>query len=289
MAYICRPVIFFHTKHIALRNSSLLWKLEGDALPGPSYLFGTMHVRDRRAFQQLATVYEKIGECGGFAAEFHLESTDHDFDAGAMQLPAGQRLSSFYTPKKYKKYRSILLKSTGLDIAQFDHALPFVVLNLATEQLLQQDMPEPLDQHLWSFAKAAGKTLHGIETFREQMEVLRKISLEEQLNMLGGMCKNISRFRHYLLRLTELYEANEVQQLYKLVKRNTKGMRQLMLYRRNEVMAERISGLVREQRMFVAIGAAHLSGGKGVLRLLKHAGFKLTPIRMANPTNLLPG
>lgn len=258
-------------------------------LPGSSYLFGTMHVRDKRAFQQVAAVYEKIGECEGFAAEFHLESTDHDFEAGAMQLPAGQRISSFYSPKKYKKYRSILLKSTGLDIAQFDYALPFVVLNLATEHLLHQDMPEPLDQHLWSFAKTAGKSLHGIETFREQMEVLRKISLEEQLNMLGGMCKNIGRFRQYLLRLTDLYETSEVQQLYKLVKRNTKGMRQLMLYRRNEVMAERIVELVREQRLFVAIGAAHLSGGKGVLRLLKHAGFKLTPIRMANPTNLLPG
>jgi uncharacterized protein YbaP (TraB family) len=71
-----------------------------------------------------------------------------------------------------------------------------------------------------------------------------------------------------------------VQQLYKMVKKNSKGMRPLMLYRRNEVMAERIGALVQEQRVFAAIGAAHLGGGKGVLRLLKKQGLTLHPVQV---------
>ncbi len=261
-----------------MRNESLLWKLEGDPLPAPSYLFGTMHVRDRRAFQRLDAVYERISACDSFAAEFHLEQAGQGFDAGLMQLPDGQQLSDCFPAKKYKKYRSILLKTAGLDLAQFERSLPFVVVNLATEYLLSRDMPESLDAHLWGFAKEQEKSLHGIETLQEQMEVLQKISLEVQLKMLSGMCKSISRFRQYLLHLTDLYEAGEVVQLYKIVKKNTKGMRQLMLYRRNEVMAERIGALVREQSVFVAIGAAHLGGGKGVLRLLKQKGLRVTSV-----------
>ena len=252
--------------------------MEGDLLSEPSYLFGTMHVRDRRAFQGLDAVYEKISVCDGFAAEFHLEQAGQGFNTELMQLPDDQRLSECFPAKKYKKYRNILLKTAGLDIAQFERSLPFVVVNLATEYFLSHDMPESLDAHLWGFAKEQEKTLHGIETLQEQLAVLQKISLETQLKMLSGMCKSITRFRQYLLHLTDLYEAGEVRQLYKMVKKNTKGMRQLMLYRRNEVMAERIVALVREQSVFLAIGAAHLGGGKGVLRGLKQQGLHLTPV-----------
>jgi uncharacterized protein len=261
-----------------LHHNSLLWKIEGEALPHPSYLFGTMHVRDKRAFHQLEAVYKCIGQCEGYAAEFHLESGIGSMEAMAMQMPAGQKLSESLPKKKFKRYRQVLLKSTGVDLANFEKVLPFVVLNLATEQLLSQDMPEPLDQHLWEFAKQAGKSLHGIETFQEQLAVLAQIPLEMQVKMLGGICTNIGRYRQYLRRLAGHYEASELQQLYKMVKRNTKDMRQLMLYHRNKVMADRIGTLVRQQSAVVSIGAAHLSGGKGVLRLLKKEGFKVSPM-----------
>lgn len=261
-------------------KNSLLWKLEGDQIPAPSYLFGTMHVRDQRAFQQLAKVYEMIAECDGFAAEFHLEEAGQGIESKFMQLPNEQRLSDFFSKKKYEKYRTVLLKSTGLDLSHYQRMLPFLVVNFATESLLSQDMPEPLDQHLWGFAKTAGKSLHGIETLQEQMEVLKKITLEEQVKMLDSLCRNIGKFRHFLLHLCELYEAQKVRQLYKMVKKNSKGMRQLMLYRRNEVMAERIGELVQEHRLFAAIGAAHLSGDTGVLRLLKQQGLHLSAVKI---------
>lgn len=272
---------FFYTKSQAsLRKNSLLWKIELDGLPGTSYIFGTMHVRDQRAFQRLGRVYEAVEACEGYAAEFHLEEAGSGIQASVMQLPDGQRISDFVLKKEFDRQRRVLLKSTGIDLAQFDRMLPFMVVNLATENLLGQEMPEALDQHLWAFAKKREKALHGIETLQEQMEVLGKISLEAQVKMLAGLCKNIGRFRQYLLRLAELYEASEVQQLYKMVKKNSRELRGLMLYRRNEIMAERIGALVKGQTIFVAIGAAHLSGGKGVLRLLKKQGLKISPAQL---------
>ena len=265
-----------------MNKNSLLWKLAGEGLPGPSYLFGTMHVRDQRAFLRLGRVYSAMEECDGFAAEFHLEETENTLQANSMQLPNNQRISDFLPKNRFERYRTALLKSTGLDLVQFDRMLPFMTVNLVTEQLLGRDMPEPLDQHLWAFAKKQGKSLHGIETLEEQLQVLRKISLEEQMKMLEGLCSNIGNFRHYLLRLAALYEASEVQALYKMVKKNSKSLRPMMIYQRNEVMASRIASMVRERRMFLAIGAAHLGGGKGVLRLLKKQGFKLAPMQVAD-------
>jgi uncharacterized protein YbaP (TraB family) len=64
------------------------------------------------------------------------------------------------------------------------------------------------------------------------------------------------------------------------VKKNAKGLRKMMLYHRNEVMAGRIAALARQQSLFAAIGAGHLLGGKGVLRLLKKEGLKVVPVQV---------
>ncbi|MBI5917540.1 MAG: TraB/GumN family protein [Bacteroidetes bacterium] len=261
-----------------MRTKSLLWKVEGGSLPGASYLFGTMHVKDRRAFAALAPVYEIISGCEAFAAEFHIENAELDFDPSLVQLPDGQRLADLISPKKYQRLRQILLKTTHLDLDHLQRSLPFVVVNLVSEYFLRSDMPEALDSHLWNFAKGQEKALYGIETFAEQMAVLHQISLEEQVKMLTGMCKNIGRFRHYLHDLARLYEAKELDRLYQLVKKNAHGLRHLMIYRRNEIMAARIEALAARQSVFAAIGAAHLSGGKGVLRLLKRNGLRVTPV-----------
>ncbi|HHH50556.1 MAG TPA: hypothetical protein ENK52_06225, partial [Saprospiraceae bacterium] len=55
------------------RKNSLLWKLERADCPSPAYLFGTMHVKDKKAFQFLSLIQEKILLCEAFATEFNLE------------------------------------------------------------------------------------------------------------------------------------------------------------------------------------------------------------------------
>ena len=53
-----------------------------------------------------------------------------------------------------------------------------------------------------------------------------------------------------------------------------------MIYDRNEIMSARISDFAKRNSIFVAIGAGHLSGQKGVLRQLKKEGFLLKPVKI---------
>jgi hypothetical protein len=267
-------------------QSSLLWEIRGDAIEHPSFLFGTMHVQDSRAFQRSQTVLEKISQCSAFAAECNLSSAMEAFDGAAMMLPAGQTLQTLIPPGKYRKLRKTLLKSVKLDIDYLKHSLPFTIINLLTSRMLDSDMPKSLDEHLWHFAEQEGKTMLGIETLAEQLAVLEKIPTHDQVKMLVDIGKNIGRYRKHLLHLAELYARGDMRQLYQSVKKSSKGLRKLMLYRRNEIMAERISELAQAHSIFVAIGAGHLYGGKGVVRLLKRKGWKVTPIpvtRTASP------
>jgi len=50
--------------------------------------------------------------------------------------------------------------------------------------------------------------------------------------------------------------------------------------RRNQVMAEKIVGMLRGQEpVFVAVGAGHLLGSSGLVELLRAKGYQVTKMR----------
>ncbi len=248
-------------------------------MPGTSYLFGTMHVQDARIFDAAGKAFEKVRACESFAAEFHLDNAKSDAAAASLELPQGKTLSQLIPGKKYQKLRRIFLKTSGFDLDYLQKATPFAIANLVSSMILQSDMPVSLDEHLWNLAKKEGKTLQGIETLQEQVEVVGKIPLDEQIRMLLAIGKNVGRFRQQLRHAATLYQQGDVQRLFKNVKKNSKGLRKLLLYRRNEIMAERIAGAVKEKTLFAAIGVGHLGGERGVIRLLKKEGLRVRPVR----------
>jgi uncharacterized protein len=56
-----------------------------------------------------------------------------------------------------------------------------------------------------------------------------------------------------------------------------KGNRQLMIFDRNELMADRIVEMTAENTVCAAIGAGHFWGEKGVLNALRKKGFIVEP------------
>ena len=237
-----------------------------------------MHVQDLRAFSNLESIKRKIDSCEAFAAEYHLGEVRTNL-ARQMGLPAGVTLKSLIPKKKYEKLRKIILKSTGIDLEFFQTVTPFMLTGLLGSQLLGKQMPHSLDEHLWKYAESHNKTLLGIETLEEQLEILHNIPLDYQVKMLDSLGKNISRFRQNTLYAANLYQQGALKRLSKSVIKNAGKLRKVMVYQRNEIMAKRIHALAKKQSLFVTVGAGHLGGGKGVLRLLKKSGLRVSPVR----------
>jgi len=260
------------------KKKTLLWEIEHKQLEHPSFVFGTMHVRDQRAFKYKELVESKILECDAFAAEMNLDEVNHLSMANSMDLPDGQLLSDLIKPKAYSKIDKIFKKMVGVPLIHFDNSQPLLISNIITERLLSSDMPLSLDATLHQFASQNNKITLGIESFEEQLKILSKISIEFQIKSLIWMSKNFKQFRKQLLKMTTDYETSDIQKLYIASKKNAKGLRKVLLYDRNKIMAKRIAAMAKEQSIFVAIGAGHLGGEKGVLKLLKNEGFKTKPV-----------
>lgn len=256
-------------------KQNLLWRLSHPAAFSDSFLFGTMHVRDRRAFGDLDLVHEAIEHCAAFAAETDLNQFGAFADFRAFQLPDGKTLDQLLPAKKYEKLRKIIRKAMQVDIEQLKHFQPIIIANLIDESLLMKDMPFALDQHLWRYAEEHGKTTQGIETPTEQMQILLNIPLDYQLQTLLAIGRQPGKHRQALRKAAEWYEQGRIDKLYQATKRSLHGLRRLMLYDRNKRMARRIAAAMEAQSTFAAIGAAHLWGEKGVLKLLKDAGFSV--------------
>ena len=259
-------------------QKTLIWTFCTEGSP-PSYLLGTMHVSDAKAFAFEAIMKAKILECKAFATEFDLDQADANAVNAAMLLPEGVTLSQILPPKLYEKTQRVLLKTTGADISNFNHFKPLIFTNIFVGSVLSNDRLQALDDTLWQFARENGRILRGIETFEEQIEILKKLPLDGQIKGLRDLISHFSATRRELLRTTRWFEQAEIEKLYKAARRSMKGNRRLMIFDRNQKMAQRIAALVAENgSVCAAIGAGHLWGERGVLNLLRRQGFVVKPV-----------
>lgn len=237
-----------------------------------------MHIQPKGNPDWINPYVEVLTQCEGFATEFDLEDADPALIALQAKLPNNQTLADFISLKKLAKLERIFLKVAGLPLGRLLHTKPLFITNLLTEKILTEDNSVAMDSELYRLAKEMGKDCSGIETFEEQLAVLSKIPLDYQIKSLLKIGKNISQFRKGLKRMYTVYESGDIQKIHKMAKKGIGGLRKLMLYQRNTVMADRILKKIQEKSIFCAIGAGHLGGKQGVLRLLKQEGLTVKAV-----------
>jgi uncharacterized protein YbaP (TraB family) len=53
---------------------TFLWRISGNGLQKPSYLYGTIHITEKRAFFFGDSMYRALEICEGYAAELDMDS-----------------------------------------------------------------------------------------------------------------------------------------------------------------------------------------------------------------------
>ncbi len=256
-------------------KNTFLWQLTEPGNQYNSYLLGSMHVKDARAFVMQHHFLELIQSVELYAAETNINDLKNNTDPFLMMLPAGTKLQDFYTKKQFLKISQITKKAFDIDLRFFQGFLPFFISSMIDESILSKDMPHSLDESLWLFAEQNDKMLEGIEPYYLQMSIMQRISLEDQAKQLLAIAKNVKSHRKNILKLASLYAEGNISKMHRSAKKGLGNLRYLLLWERNERMASRIYELVLQQKCFCTIGAGHLWGEKGVLKLLKDKGIRI--------------
>jgi len=265
---------------MAKKRESLLWSFRREEQSRTHFILGTMHVRSEQAYTAVTMAKHYMEQCAIYAGEMDLNDPNLDNIGDYFLLPEGQSLHDFLSEKKFIKYKKIINKAYGIDLDIIAHYKPMVIANMIAESLITRDYDMALDHFLWENGHALGMNMKGLESAQDQFDIMQKISFENQMKSLKSSVKNVKNFRKKILKMSELYEDGQLTPLYKAAKKSMGELRKLMIYDRNSNMTERLIDYTREGATFTSVGAAHLAGAKGMLRLLKNSGFVLKPIEI---------
>ena len=238
-----------------------------------------MHVKSEEAYTPVSMAKHLMEQCQIYAGEMDLDDPMLEQIADVFINEDDKMLQDFVGEKKYQKYKKVIQKSFDIDLDDIAHYKPLVISNMISESILTKSFDLALDHFLWQYAQALGMEMKGLESASDQFEIMKAIPLDIQLKALRSCTKNVSNFRRKVLQLSELYKKGELDKLYKKSKKSMGSLRKLMIYDRNEFMAKKLLELANEGATFCAVGAAHLPGKKGMLKLLKSSGYKITPIK----------
>ncbi|HNR54163.1 MAG TPA: TraB/GumN family protein, partial [Flavobacteriales bacterium] len=98
------------------KGSSLLWRITASGKPGASYLYGTVHSKDDRAFQFGDSVLPALDRCAVVAGELDLSTAGMELGLAlltTMRMEDGKKLEDLYKPKDWKRIDAVIQENIG--------------------------------------------------------------------------------------------------------------------------------------------------------------------------------
>lgn len=264
--------------------NTLLWRISGNGLSKPSYLYGTMHLQDRRLFHFTDSLYYHLEHTDGYAMEIDPnEMVDSVLTRLMTEKDTTTLLKNLLSTEEYQTFAKKLEEKLGMPADKITRKkIIEEQQKLIYKFKKKDDMPAAMDLYLLNIAKKQGKWTGGIEDVTDQLNLLDiwgnvkvsdlflpdskvKIMLEEMIKVY---------IEQDLMKLNNYYNLSQTSQ-----------QRSVLLLNRNAKMVRRIDSLARIRSTFFAIGAGHLPADSGVIDLLSRQGFMVTPIISAQKIN----
>lgn len=280
----------------AAKNSdAILWKVEKDGKPA-SYLFGTVHLTDERVTNLSPAVKNAINDSKTIALEVSdisqaATSTVIARSAPLVMFTDGRRLDGLLSSSEYDTVKQIVGRS-GMPVdlaALFKPWIVTMILSVSDcERAKVQAGDRVLDMKIAELGKKRGMEVVGLETISDQLESMAAVPEQQQLDMLRSSLKYADRTNDMMETLVQLYLSRKISAALPfqiaLAKQSGigdeafAGFQQKLLYERNEKMRTVVEPLLDKGGVFVAIGALHLPGDRGMVELLRQSGYTVTPI-----------
>ncbi|OSZ80830.1 hypothetical protein CAP36_06205 [Chitinophagaceae bacterium IBVUCB2] len=264
-------------------TNTLLWRISGNQLSKPSYLYGTMHLTDKRVFQLGDSVYKALEQTEGFAAELDMNRVGtqmvNQFIKEAEEKAAKEpvRVKDAVSAEVWNLYKEKLAirfdkKADKITLDDLDA----VETQLQTDLFRKGDMSTFLDAWLFGQARKQGKWVGGIEEIEDQLEHTSLDSdVEEKIQMA---LFDDDYYREGLESFIKTYTNQQLDSIDAFMYRAANGDKDYIMIKRNLKMARRMDSLSAIRSTLFAVGAAHLPGDSGVVALLRSRGFTVTPV-----------
>ncbi len=269
-------------------DRALLWEISSPELQQKSYLFGTIHMIPKEDFYMDEAVERALEAAEQVAFEIDMDEMS---DMGKMMgllmdafMKGDTTLSDLLSPEEYELVDAHFQK-IGLPLGMLERIKPMFLTALTSEDLFSGQPGTgnitSYEMELLQRAKSQEKAISGLETAEYQMSMFDSIPYRVQAKMLVDAIAETDPDNDQILELVNLYKKQDLNGMARLFKADKSGLgkyEDLLLVTRNRNWIPVMEAMMAEGAAFFAVGAGHLVGSQGVIRLLEAKGYRLKPV-----------
>lgn len=283
-------------------QAQLLYKISGNGLTKPSYIIGTYHLAPVSFADSIPGLTEALAASEQVFGELDMTELMSPENLQKMQegmmLPEGTTLSKLLTDEEMGRLNVVLKELMGVDMT---NAMVKQQLDALSPQALQTQLslliymkkhdgfnPQAtFDGYFQQVAQQQGKGVGGLETPEFQVQTLFKgMTLERQKQLLMCLVDNKEYMELMAEQLVEAFFKQDLVGVKAVMDEkqqnqcdSTPEEDDLLIYSRNANWIKLMPQIMKDKPTFFAVGAGHLPGDKGVLQLLRNAGYTIEGVK----------
>ncbi len=270
-----------HLDKFPTTANTLLWKIEGNKIKKDSYIFGTIHMIYKERFyfpDQLKTIIQNSQQ-----VVLEIGDLNQNEVLQHLMLEKGTILD-FFEPNQVDSLLNWAKNELEVTPEQFKLGLgkmkPFALVQLASQKDLVGKI-ESYDLTVQALAKSNEIPVLGLETIAQQIAIFDNMDTLQQREMIMELIRNPTQDSNVMEEMFTIYLKQNVDEMFLYLEQEGGSMMEssdALLKNRNYNWIPQIEKLIKKKKTFIAVGAGHLGGEDGVLRLLEKQGYILTPV-----------
>jgi uncharacterized protein YbaP (TraB family) len=272
------------TSNEDLSNKTVLWEISGNGLEQPSYLFGTMHILCAEDAQLSDSLLYAIGASSQVYFEIDMDNMAEMMGIFRyIRMNDNKKLSDLLSPAEYDRVKKYFSENkTILPLAMMERFKPYFIASLLSESKMPCESRKGMEEVILQQAKKMGKPINGLESMAFQASIFDSIPYKDQARDLLRTIDSASADDSSTRKLVEVYRSQDLKAIESITLQEEGGVAtylDLFLYGRNAKWIPEMVAAMKKGPSIFAVGAAHLPGDKGVIQLLRKAGYNLRPVK----------
>lgn len=283
-------------------NAQLLYKISGKDIKKPSYIVGTFHVAPASFVDSIpglrAAMDESEQVCGELDMKDMMSPEGIKRMMDAMMLEDGKTLKDIFTADEMNRLNAYLRGLLTIDLT--NPMLEQQMGKMSPAALAQQmtvltyikknpglNLQDLIDNSFQKYAQEKQKPIIGLETLDFQINTLFKgKTIERQKELLLCIVDNPKYNEQMLDEMSKAYFALDINKLKELMdeKENnqcdsTPAENDAIFGKRNRDWLTKMPAIMSAKSTLFHVGAGHLPGDEGVLKLLTNAGYTVEAVK----------
>ena len=238
---------------------------------------GTMHLGCEESKLVPSNFRSYLIKSEALVLEMNLKKVSEQIKITTKTIVPKERSLDRLMGARYLEFKTEVQQQYQLDVAALERFHPMMTTSLLAAKLRPCSKPKGSETILMEVADSLKIRVMGLETASEQANILFSMPDSEAVRSLWEMGTNRKKAQQDWDELQTVFAQGNIDSIAKFIEESDEMKMDLekMLFQRNRNWMKTLPALMKKKSVFIAVGAGHLGGSRGLVALLREAGYNV--------------